>query len=585
MNPIFKLIVVLMFSLLFHPLLVFGGNPPFPKAVSLDEFADRYLNDCYHRHPGAASMDGIHEYDTELDSMSSEAIASEVGSLKSFQKELDQFDVSLISKAEQKIDYQLLENSIKARLLNLETIRLWERSPLIYSDLISNSLLSLLLFPYAPDEVRLRSIIAREKQVHRLLLEARGNLKHIPQVFAERLGHEFFDGTLKFIEQDIPQAFKEVQNTSLMEEFKAATVESASEVRSFMEELPKMASASSGDFALGTETFSLRLRLEEGIETPLNQLLELAKKEIERSRNEFKTLALAISPQKTPEQVWKDIREDHPAEGKLIEETKKGLQTLIDFIKEKQIITIPPASPPLILQTPKFLSSNTFATVYSPGVFEKTPLTAVYYATDVEPDWTAEEKNQHLREFARPLLWTVNIHEAYPGHYIQGVRMRQAPSKIRMAGPMGSYAFQEGWAHYCEQMIIEEGFQKQDPTIRIGLLKDALLRLCRCYVGIALHTKQMTIEEGTAFFQENDYMDKVTASEETLRGTYDPMYILYSIGKMALFKLRADYKSVKGSTFTLKEFHDRLLSQGNAPIWVLRRVMLPEDKWNQMLGN
>jgi uncharacterized protein (DUF885 family) len=218
------------------------------------------------------------------------------------------------------------------------------------------------------------------------------------------------------------------------------------------------------------------------------------------------------------------------------------------------------------------------ASMWTPGPFERRPLPARYLVTDVDPKWSDKQKEEYLASLNYPQLWSTSIHEAYPGHFVQGVYLRQVASPVRKVWALAPGSFVEGWAHYAEQMMLEEGFANGDPKIKMGQLADALLRLCRLVVGIRLHTEGMTVEEGTRFFMANAYMGETPSRIEAERGTFDPTYLVYAVGKLAILKLRDDYKRSRGAEYSLREFHDRLLSNGNAPIRMHRQLMMPGDR-------
>ena len=214
----------------------------------------------------------------------------------------------------------------------------------------------------------------------------------------------------------------------------------------------------------------------------------------------------------------------------------------------------------------------------TPGPLESRPLPARYLITDVDPKWTDKQKEEYLASLNYGQLWTTSIHEAYPGHYVQGAYLKQVNSPVRKSWAIAPGSFVEGWAHYTEQMMLEEGFGNDDPKIKMGQLADALLRLCRFVVGIREHTEGMTVEQGTIFFMQNAFMGETPSRLEAERGTFDPTYLVYTVGKLAILKLRDDYKRYRKEEFSLQDFHDRLLSNGNAPLWVHRQMLMPGDK-------
>jgi uncharacterized protein (DUF885 family) len=330
-------------------------------------------------------------------------------------------------------------------------------------------------------------------------------------------------------------------------------------------------------FAIGRENFEAKLRYDEGIDIPSDALLKIAYRELHRAQEEFRRAASQIDRSRDPLQVWKDVQRDHPRAGTLVPEAQKQLDTLRRFIEEKKIVTIPDAPAPVVAATPDFMRWAT-ASMWTAGPFEKTPMPARYLITDVDAKWDAKEQEEYLSSLNYAQLWTTSIHEAYPGHFVQGAYLAGVQSRVRRTWALAPASFVEGWAHYAEQMMIEEGFGSNDPKMKMGLWADALLRLCRFVVAIRLHTGGMTAAEATRFFMENGYMGETPARIEAERGTFDPTYLVYSVGKLAIMKLRDDYRRYRGEEFSLQEFHDRLLAQGLAPIRIHRQMIMPGDK-------
>ncbi len=306
-------------------------------------------------------------------------------------------------------------------------------------------------------------------------------------------------------------------------------------------------------------------------------MLKIAERELAKAQDEFRKTAGEIDSRRPVLAVWSDVQRDHPPAGALVEEAQKQLDALVKFIREKKIVTLPEGPGPKVAPTPEFMRWST-ASMWTPGPFEGRQLPARYLITDVDPAWTEKQKSEYLSSINFPQLWSTSIHEAYPGHFVQGAYLKQAPSNVRKTWALAPASFVEGWAHYTEQMMLEEGFGAGDPKMKLGQLADALLRLCRFVVGIRLHTAGMTVDQATRFFMENAYMGETPSRIEAERGTFDPTYLVYTVGKLAILKLREDYKRYRRDNFSLQEFHDRLLSNGFAPIWAHRRMLMPEER-------
>lgn len=544
-------------------------------AASFPSLASDYLTDFHSRHPMLAAASGIHAWDGRLEDMSAAAIIDEVAAIKRFQSRLEKIPPLELSISDI-FDYQIIASNMKSRLLELEQIKSYQRNPQVYNDTISTGLLQIAMFEYAPKDSRLRHIIAKEKEIPRLLDSARDNIKNPPAIFL-KVSIEGFKGTLDFIEKDLPKAFASVENINLQNEFKKTTRKAARAVTDYIKRLEEIKPDPAPDFAIGRENYEAKLRYDEGIDISAEALLRIAYRELQKTQNEFRKTASKIDSKRDPMAVWKQVQSEHPKAGTLVAEAQKQLDTIKRFIEEKRIVTLPVGASLMVAATPDFLRWTT-ASMWTPGPFESRPLPARYLITDVDPKWTEKQKEEYLSSFNYGQLWTTSIHEAYPGHFVQGIYLKNVQSQVRKTWAIAPASFVEGWAHYTEQMMIEEGFGEGNPKIKIGLLADALLRLCRFVVGIRLHTEGMALDEATRFFIDNAYMGETPARIEAERGTFDPTYLVYSVGKLAILKLREDYRRDRRSDFSLEEFHDRLLSNGLAPIRVHRQMLLPGDK-------
>lgn len=559
------------------------GSTLFQKSESRTEMAAakfpalvaEYLRDLHSRHPALAAASGLHIWDSQLEDYSALAISAEISAIKSFQQRLEKIP-ALELQLTDTFDYQILASNMNARLLELETIKSYEHNPQVYNDPISTGLLQIAMFEYAPPDSRLRSVIAKEKQVPRLLDSARSNINKPPPIFL-KVAIESFKGTLGFVQADLPAAFASVKDAKLQSEFKKSTKTAADAIAKYIKHLENIKPDPAASFAIGKENYEAKLKYDEGLDIPVATLLKIANRELAKTQDEFKKTASLIDPKRDPLTVWADVQRDHPKAGALVEEAQKQLDALVRFIQEKKIVTLPRGESPVVAPTPDFMRWST-ASMWTPGPFERRSMSARYMITDVDPKWSDKQKEEYLGSINYPQLWTTSIHEVYPGHFVQGVFLKQVKSQVRRVAALAPGSFVEGWAHYTEQMMIDEGFGGGDPKIRLGQHADALLRLCRFVVGIREHTDGMTVDLATQFFMRNAYMGETPSRIEAERGTFDPTYLVYTVGKLAIMKLRADYKRDHHDDFSLQEFHDRLLSNGNAPLWVHRQMLLPGDK-------
>ncbi|HWF85713.1 MAG TPA: DUF885 domain-containing protein, partial [Vicinamibacterales bacterium] len=355
-----------------------------------------------------------------------------------------------------------------------------------------------------------------------------------------------------------------------------AQTEASQAVRSYVEYLETdLAPRARGSFRLGRDSFEKKLKLDEGLAVPVDRLLGIALRELKSTQEAFRALAGKLNGG-DPLAAWAHQKAQHPAPGELVGIGRQQLEELATFLERQAIISLPAGEPVTVAQTPDFYRWS-FASMWTPGPFETKPTRAYYYLTDADPSWPADRQNEYLRDYNFPTLWSISIHEVYPGHFLHYQHLRRVESKARKSILFAPASFVEGWAHYCEEMMLEAGFGRQDYGIKLGQLAESLIRLARFIVCIRLHTEDMSVEQGMRFFREEAFMEEASARREAERGTFDPTYLVYSVGKLMLLKLRQDYKAQQGKSFSLKSFHDTLLAQGTAPFWLHRHLMLGEE--------
>ena len=530
------------------------------QASDFSQLVDRYFDAHFHFHPTEATSAGLHQYDAQLEDYSRAGIEAETRSLQGFLKEFE--------AAPPSPDREIVLGAIRGGLLELETRRSWQNNPDRYSSGISSSAFVIISRAFAPAPARLRSLIARERLMPAALRAARANLKNPPKIFAE-IAIEQLPGIVSFFEKDVPAAFPEIKEP----EFDAANravIEALKDYEKFLKE--RLLPVSGGDFRLGAETYRKKLLYDEMVSTPLDRLLEAGYRDLRRNQQAFRETAARIDPKRTPQQVLAEVERDHPARGALLQAFRDILSGLRDFITERNIVTIPSPVPPVLEETPPFLRALTTASMDTPGPYETVAKQGFFNVTLPEASWTPRRTEEYMDGFSRPVIASTAIHEAYPGHYLQFLWLDRAPSKVRKLIQANSNV--EGWAHYSEQMMLDEGYGAGDPKLRLGQLQDALLRDARYIVGISMHTGKMSFERGIEFFVNEGYQTRAIAERETKRGASDPTYLVYTLGKLEILRLRADYKKLRGAKFSLKEFHDRFLEQGPAPMAIIRRAML-----------
>ena len=544
-------------------------------AADFPGLVDEYLLDLHSRHPMLAAASGLHAWDSQLEDFSPLAVRDEIAAIKRFEVRLLKIHPLSLSSSDL-IDYQIIASNMKARLLELEQVRSFEKNPSIYSDIIATSLLQTVMFEYAPLDSRLRHVLAKEKLIPRLLDAARLNIGAVPAPFL-KMARENFKATLNFLRNDVPAAFADVKDVTLQGELQKTTKKAAAELQKYINQLEKMKPHANATFALGKQNFEARLRYEEGIEVSSDTLLKVAYRELAATREAFRKAAGKINPREDAMRVWTAVQREHPRAGTLVVEARRQLDDILRFLIEKRLVTLPESEPPAVAATPEFMRWAT-ASMWTPGPFESRKIRSRYLITDVSPAWNEQQKEEYLASLNYPQLWATSIHEAYPGHFLQGIFLRQVQSKIRKTAALAPASFVEGWAHYAEQMMIEQGFKREDPKIELGQLADALLRICRFVVAIRLHTGGMSVEEAGQFFIANAYLGETPARTEAERGTFDATYLVYTVGKLAILKMREDYRRLHREDFSLQEFHDRLLANGQAPLWAHRQMLMPGDR-------
>lgn len=537
----------------------------------LHHFVDHYLAFLYESHPTDATLDGVHTHDDLLEDVSRQAIENQIRTLAGFSRRLDQIAPDSLTQVE-RVEHPIVAANIRARLYELEEVRSWERNPLVYGHVLASALVSQTLFDYAPATERARRVLSKLRQLPRFVRSARDNVKDPPGIYV-KVGLETLRGVLKFVESDLPKAFADVDDLHLLGDLADASTEAIDALREYAAYLEQdLGPKARASFRIGRERLEQKLRLEEGISLNSERLLAIAQRELSATQEEFRRVAGRLNGT-DPMQAWQAAKQQHPQVGQLVHEAQGQLDELVQFIERHDIVSIPGNEQVVVAPTPDFYRWSS-ASMWTPGPFETRPTPAYYYLTDVDPAWTPERQIEHLRDFNYPTLWSISIHEVYPGHFLHYQHLRQVESKLRKSIMFSPASFVEGWAHYCEQMMVDAGFGRDDQTIRLGQLAEALIRLVRVIVAIRLHAEDMSVEQGMRMFRDEAFMEEATARREAERGTFDATYLVYTIGKLMLLKLRADYRAKQGNAFSLRSFHDTLLDNGGLPIWAHRQLMV-----------
>jgi hypothetical protein len=550
-------------------------------------FVDDFLAEYFAVHPETATAAGIHAYDHLLTDFTQRGIARDVTRLKRALSRLKQLERSVGSidglPPQLKMDFQILTGAVEAALFDLEEMRPWERNPGYYNDLLFHSVFVFTKRDFAPLNKRVAAIIARERQIPAALDAARRNLRRVPIAVAQ-LAIRQCEGTLRFLQHSLPQFVRSVGDIRLQAQFEKSDALAIDAFSGFVDFLKKrIPSWGSESFGIGEARFRRKLWFDERVDLPLDSLLIKAQDALAENHETFRQVTAQIDPRCHADEILERLTRDHPPGDQVLRATSAVLDRLREFLVASNVISLPPVdrhsttnSPCTVEESPEFLKELTFASLAVPGPFEKRSREFFYHVTLPNERWPKEKQEQHLRFFSQHLILTTSIHEAYPGHLLHFLWVNRHPSKVRRT--FGAASHVEGWAHYCEEMMIEQGFGGGDPALRLAQLHEAQMRLCRFIVGIEMHVNGMTMRRAKDFFIRNAHMQPANADRETKRGVVDPTYLVYSLGKMQFLRLRADLKKKQGAEFSLKNFHDACVQNGFPPIPLLRELLLHERR-------
>jgi uncharacterized protein (DUF885 family) len=554
--------------------------------AEFQKLSDNYLSGYLAWRPAAGVALGYHQYDGKVTDVSKASLDKELARLKDFDQKLSGTDTASLSP-KMFYDFRILRSAIKNDIFAFEDIDAYHKNPMTYAGAIDVSIY--VKRNFAPIEDRIRSIIAIEKNAAQIFAAAKANLKDSLAKPYVQTAIEVAHGSADFLKGDLKTALKDVKNDTLMKSFNSANQAAISAVNDFAtwlekEKLPK----ATNSYAIGKTNYQKMLLYNEGITLSPEKILEIGLNQLKSEQEVFNAAAKTINPNKKPVDVYHDIQKEHPTAGNLIPEAKKNLETIRQFLIDKNIVTMPSSIRIKVEETPQFARATSTASMDTPGPFETRATEAYYYITPVDPKWTAKQKEDWLSQFDYYTTDNVTIHEAYPGHYTQFLHLNASPA-TRIEKIFASYAFVEGWAHYCEKMMADEGYGHNGDTVRAAKYRlaqsgDALLRLCRLCVSIKTHCQGMSVDDATKFFMDNWYQGDKPSRQEALRGTFDPGYLFYTIGKLELLKLREDYKKQEGTNFSLNKFHDEVLNHGMPQIRMLRELMLKDKStWGDIL--
>lgn len=549
-----------------------GSKQALAENPEFAAFVDEYFDWTFRSSPWSATILGIHAYDDELGDLSRSSIEARIGELEAFLERLLEFEIAALS-FDERIDARALESRMRGSLLDWKTLRVWEKNPMLYVWVPGGAIDGIIKRDFAPATERLGSVTARLEQLPSVYAAGKANVQNPAREFSE-LAIRMARGSVWYFENTVASWATQAagEDAALLGRFRsanAAAVAAAVDFANWLEEdlLPR----SNGSFAIGAENFSKKLLYDEMVDLPLDELLAIGEAQLERDYQAFLDTARVIDSSKSAAAVMKSLSDEHPTAEDLITSVARTLEEARQFLIDRDLVTIPSEVRPTVEETPAYIRAGSFASMDTPGPYETKADEAFYYITPVEDDWDAERREEHLRLYNPYVVAMINVHEAYPGHYLQFLYAPRFPTKTRKLVESGTNI--EGWAHYTEQMMVDKGFGGGDPRYRLAQLQEALLRDCRYVAGIKLHTSAWTVERAaTELFEKKGFQEPANAFEEARRGTYNPTYLYYTLGKIEIQKLRDEYMEAENAS--LRQFHDAFVATGALPIPLVREVLL-----------
>jgi len=545
------------------------------QSAAFVRFVDAYFDAANAWNPTNAVSNGFHEYDGRIEDRSAAAHEARIALLKTQSEELAALRRQALAP-EEAIDAELIESAIQSELLSAETLAEWKSNPMRYAGFPGGAVDVLMKRNFAPPPERLKSMVARMKGIPALMAAMKANVENPPKEFTD-IAVLMANGSISFFKNAVAQWAKGAAggDTALWQDFQVANATAVKALEDGAGWLRKdLLPRSKGKYAIGSEMYAKALLYDEMIDLPLDRVLAIGEANLAKDYQAFVATAKEIDAKKPPMEVMRGITNEHPSEATLLRDAKNTIEATRQFLADHKIVTVPSEVRPTVTETPPFARDGSFASMDTPGAYETKATEAFYYVTPPETDWPQKRKEEHLRLYNPPVMKMITVHEAYPGHYLQFLFAKQFPTKTRKLMFCGSNV--EGWAHYAEQMMVEEGFGEKSPQIRLAQLKEALIRDCRYVAGIKLHTAGWTVEQATKLFMEKAFEEREVAFQEARRGAYNPTYLYYTLGKLMIYKLRADYQREQGAAYSMQKFHDEFVRQGGVPLKIVRKLMLKD---------
>ncbi len=544
-----------------------GSMAAMAQAGDWAKFRDAFVSGWFELDPANAVYQGKHEFDGRLPDWSTAGLKKQGDFLRDTIAAARKFDAAKLSEAD-RFERDYLVKVAEGKLFWLEDADLPHRNPTYYvgGGLDPNVYIAR---PYADAPTRMKAMIAFFKNVTAQAPNIRANLKTPMPLSFVNYGVAGFNGFADFYAGDAKKAFASVNDPALQKEFDTASQAAATAMREIGTWLESQRATATQDFALGADRFARMLAATEGVNTPLAELEAIGMADLKRNQDAFAEACAKFAPGATIEACTAKMNANKP-EGGPVAEARRQIPMLRAFVIEKDLVSIPGTEEALVEESPPYNRQNS-AYIDPPGPFDK-GIPSVYYISPPDPSWTKEVQDGFVPG-KQDLLFT-SVHEVMPGHFVQFLHANRSPSLFGQL--FVGYAYAEGWAHYTEEMMWEAGLNKGDPETHIGQLANALLRDCRFLSAIRLHSGKMTQEQSRELFIKECHQDEGTARQQSARGTYDPAYLNYTLGKLMIRKLRADWTASRGGTKAWKGFHDAFLSYGGPPVPLVRQAMMKE---------
>ncbi len=536
----------------------------------LEQLSERLIGEHWEFYPTSGSRIGKHEFDGRLPDLTPASISRRKTEIRRGLTELQALPTESLG-AENLLSLRLLELFQQRELFTFEELQPLENNPMRQAGFLNVG--NYVRRDYAPLEDRLRSASSALKQVPDFLGTLDAALRDDLSRHMVDMSVESYGGMAQFYRNDLLSFATQVNDREIAADFAASVESAATALDEFVDKLRARSLAADNAFAIGNELYSRMLETGEGLSLPLQRVHSVGQANLEDNLARIREVAASIAPDKSVEQIVDEISRTHPTASGLIRDTQDLLEDIRSALVDHDIISLPSQDRCQVVETPAYMR-YAFAAMDSAGALETQATESFYYVTPVEEHWTAEQAEEWLSKFDYNTLRIISIHEVFPGHFVHHLHNRYGRALPLVNRVATSYAFTEGWAHYTEQMMLETDYGTGRPELLLTQLLEALVRNCRYMCSLAMHTGDMTVDEATRFFMDNAFMAEYPARREALRGTFDPGYLNYTLGKLMILKLRDDYRNERNGGYSLKGFHDELLSYGGPPLPLLRDVLL-----------